>query len=77
MSRLADVGRIAETRPVGEGGMIGPIFGFVGFVRGHISARKRSGNRLDRLQYCEGYAISFLLSATLPGIAVGRFVGLR
>ncbi|MCA0273834.1 MAG: apolipoprotein acyltransferase [Proteobacteria bacterium] len=57
--------------------MIGPIFGFVGFVRGHISARKRSGNRLDRLQYCEGYAISFLLSATLPGIAVGRFVGLR
>lgn len=69
--------RIAETGPDGEGGMIGTIFGFVEFVRGHLTARKRDGNRLCRLQCGGAFAIAFLLSGTLPGIAAGRVVGLR
>ena len=57
--------------------MIGPVFGLVGFVWGYLAARKRGGNRLDRLQYGAGFAIAFELFGVGLGIAPGRFFGLR
>lgn len=57
--------------------MIGPIFGIVGFIWGYLTARKRGGNRLDRLQYGAGFAIAFGLFGIVLGIALGRFFGLR
>jgi hypothetical protein len=55
--------------------MIGPIFAIVGFLWGYTVARKRGGNRLDRLQYGVGFAIAVGLFGTLLGIALGRFLG--
>lgn len=57
--------------------MIGPVFGFVGFICGFLVARKRGGKRLDRLQYGAGFAIAFGLFGVVLGIALGRFFGLR
>ena len=57
--------------------MIAPFFGIVGFIWGYLVARKRGGNRLDRLQYGAGFAIAFGLFGIVLGIAVGRFFGLR
>lgn len=57
--------------------MIGPVFGLVGFIWGYLVARKRGGNRLDRLQYGAGFAIAFGLFGAMLGIALGRFFGLR
>lgn len=57
--------------------MIGLFFGSFGFIRGYLLARKRGGNRLDRLQYGAGFAIAFGLLGTMVGIALGRFFGIR
>lgn len=69
--------RFAEPRAVGNTGMIGPIFGAVGFLWGYWIAVKQAGKPLDRLQYGVVFAIVFTLFGTLLGIALGRFFGLR
>lgn len=56
--------------------MIGPLFGFVGFIWGYLVARKRGGNRLDRLQYGASFAIALGLLGVVLGIAMGWFFGL-
>lgn len=54
--------------------MIGIFFAVAGFIWGYVTAQKRGGNRLDRLQYGAGFAIAFGLVGTFLGIALVRFL---
>ena len=56
--------------------MIGTVFAIVGFLSGYMVARRRGGNRLDRLQYGAGFAFASGLFGALLHIALDRYFGL-
>lgn len=45
-----------------------------GAIIGYTVARRRGGNRLDRIQYATGYGIAFLLGGLFLTIFIDRMV---
>ena len=55
--------------------MIVLVSALLGILLGLRNARRRSGNRLDMLQYAAGYGIAFALLGVFVTLAVDRLAG--
>ena len=55
--------------------MIVLIAALIGVIFGFMAARKRSGNRLDILQYCAGYGIAFTLAGVFITLLIENLTG--
>ncbi len=55
--------------------MIVIVFAILGIFLGLRAARKRSGNRLDMLQYATGYGIAFTLLGVFATLMIDKLAG--